>query len=190
MWLVGFVVSLALATTLSYVIYGDSFLDAALLYHLQRADHRHNYAVWWYPLYLTFGRELEEPGHTGGSLAGWRRALGLAAMVPPLLCVLLAPFGLFRVRSSSRTVSRETRNSDAKAKPYADEAVIAQRLSAVLNAQARRLPLCLFVTTAVFVHANKVASPQRAHGHPLGGLSWIMFSSYENFCSRSSFFRA
>jgi len=146
-------------------MYGDSFLDAALFYHLQRADHRHNYAVWWYPLYLTFGREVEEPSHNVGSLAGWRRFLSLAAMVPPLLCVLLAPFGLFRVQSSSQTTSRETKNCDAKAKPYADKAAIAQRLSAVLNAQARRLPLCLFVTTAVFVHANKVASPQRARAH-------------------------
>ena len=166
LWLVAFVMSLSLATALSYAYYGDSFLDAALLYHLQRADHRHNYAVWWYPLYLTFGREDEESLGSGGSLAGWRRVLSLAAMMPPLLFVLLAPFGLFRVRSASTSAARSCESdesytwSSGENTNYtnldAKKVTNVLRSSAVLTAQSRRLPLCLFVTTAVFVHANKV----------------------------------
>jgi hypothetical protein len=207
-WLVAFVATAGLATGLSYASYGAAFWEAAVLHHWQRADHRHNYAVWWYPLYLTFEGEGEgdggsasssssvfcergdadaDEGRAGVGAAGWRRALGLAAMVPPLFFVLLAPAGLFRVRGTSAdSGARSARSGSSGASSVAISGAVssvvgssaisgagsvaisgavssvvgssagARGRSAVLAAQARRLPLCLFATTAVFVHANKV----------------------------------
>ena len=31
---------------------GEKALEEGLLYHLSRVDHRHNYSMWWYPIYL------------------------------------------------------------------------------------------------------------------------------------------
>ena len=132
-----------------------------MLHHFKRADHRHNYSVWWYPLYLTFeghatvdnrGEWIGEESLSGeqDNLSGWRHALGVAAMVPQLVFVLLAPIGLFRVHGDLPALN-------------------------VLSAQARRLPFCLFVTTAVFVHTNKV---QHVSKHP----QFCLLCSPTEFC--------
>lgn len=39
-------------TYLAVLLYGDKALEEGLLYHLSRVDHRHNYSMWWYPIYL------------------------------------------------------------------------------------------------------------------------------------------
>jgi phosphatidylinositol glycan class M len=39
-------------TYLAVLFYGDKALQEGLLYHLSRVDHRHNYSMWWYPIYL------------------------------------------------------------------------------------------------------------------------------------------
>ncbi|KAL7535655.1 hypothetical protein ACHAXR_006651 [Thalassiosira sp. AJA248-18] len=36
--------------------YGQEALDEGLLYHFQRVDHRHNYSMYWYWIYLARGR--------------------------------------------------------------------------------------------------------------------------------------
>ncbi|KAI8322306.1 GPI mannosyltransferase 1 [Martensiomyces pterosporus] len=37
-----------------YCIYGMEFVDETYLYHVTRKDHRHNYSMWFLPIYLTF----------------------------------------------------------------------------------------------------------------------------------------
>ncbi|KAJ2724245.1 GPI mannosyltransferase 1 [Coemansia sp. Benny D115] len=44
-----FVLTLAM-----YAIYGWEFLDDTYLYHVTRKDHRHNYSMWFLPIYLEF----------------------------------------------------------------------------------------------------------------------------------------
>lgn len=36
----------------AFLLYGQESLQEGLLYHLSRVDHRHNYSIFWYPIYL------------------------------------------------------------------------------------------------------------------------------------------
>lgn len=68
-------VSAAVFTALNiwmYTLYGDEFLDETYLYHITRRDHRHNFSLWFYQIYLTFGNEQST-------------LLGLLTFVPQLL---------------------------------------------------------------------------------------------------------
>jgi len=47
-----FLLTFAGLTYLAVDWYGREALDEGLLYHLSRVDHRHNYSLWWYPIYL------------------------------------------------------------------------------------------------------------------------------------------
>ena len=51
-FLVTFLVTFASLTYLAYLWYGPISLDEGLLYHLSRVDHRHNYSMHWYWIYL------------------------------------------------------------------------------------------------------------------------------------------
>lgn len=51
--------------------YGDEFLHETYLYHVTRQDHRHNFSLWFYQMYL--GLEY--------------RWIGLLAFIPQLLLV-------------------------------------------------------------------------------------------------------
>ncbi|KAI8071330.1 PIG-M-domain-containing protein [Gongronella butleri] len=57
-----------------YQLYGDEFLQHTYLYHVGRMDHRHNFSVWFYQMYLGF----ED------------RWIGLVAFVPQMLLVAVA----------------------------------------------------------------------------------------------------
>ncbi|CAO3704042.1 unnamed protein product [Rhizopus stolonifer] len=65
-------------TGLMYYRYGDEFLEHSYLYHVTREDHRHNFSIWFYPLYL--GMDHKSP---------W---MGLLAFVPQL--TLVAAMGI------------------------------------------------------------------------------------------------
>jgi phosphatidylinositol glycan class M len=41
--------------------YGHEALEEGLLYHFQRVDHRHNYSMYWYWIYLSRGRAATSP---------------------------------------------------------------------------------------------------------------------------------
>jgi phosphatidylinositol glycan class M len=49
---VTFVLTFCGLTYAAVYYYGRVALDEGLLYHLSRVDHRHNYSMWWYPIYL------------------------------------------------------------------------------------------------------------------------------------------
>eukprot|EP00898_Chlorokybus_atmophyticus_P007282 jgi/Chlat1/7555/Chrsp63S07055 len=45
-------------TASSYALYGNEFLNEALLYHAVRKDPRHNFSIYFYSIYLNYGKEL------------------------------------------------------------------------------------------------------------------------------------
>jgi GPI mannosyltransferase 1 subunit M len=47
-----FVLTWACITFLAVHLYGIQALTEGVLYHIGRVDHRHNYSMWWYPIYL------------------------------------------------------------------------------------------------------------------------------------------
>ncbi|KAJ1983671.1 GPI mannosyltransferase 1 [Dimargaris verticillata] len=55
-----------------YQLYGFEFLYETYLYHLTRKDHRHNFSLWCYPIYLTYSA----PTSTVSALAAFLPQLG------------------------------------------------------------------------------------------------------------------
>ena len=51
-FVLGSALSFLSLTFLSYNMYGDDYLREGLLYHFSRVDHRHNYSMFWYFIYL------------------------------------------------------------------------------------------------------------------------------------------
>jgi len=62
-----------------YAIYGDEFLDQCFLYHLKRADSRHNFSVSFYSIYLENGTSNR-----------------LYTFLPQMICILALTFKLFQ----------------------------------------------------------------------------------------------
>lgn len=62
-----------------FVRYEDEFLQETYFYHVIRKDHRHNFSVWFYNIYLTF--ESNEA-----------HILGLLTFFPQLFLVLASGF--------------------------------------------------------------------------------------------------
>ena len=48
--------TVGILTYLAVYQHGQEALDEGLLYHFQRVDHRHNYSMYWYWIYLARGR--------------------------------------------------------------------------------------------------------------------------------------
>jgi len=85
---VSFLISFDLLTYLSFVLYGPVALEEGLLYHFSRVDHRHNYSMHWYWIYLARARD-----NVNMALVG--RFLLLPQLVLLVVCSLgIAPHNL------------------------------------------------------------------------------------------------
>ncbi|PIA19052.1 hypothetical protein COEREDRAFT_38438 [Coemansia reversa NRRL 1564] len=71
-------VFLALNTAM-FCIYGQEFVEETYLYHITRKDHRHNYSMWFLPIYLRF--------YSPASVA-----MGLLSFIPQ--AIVVATLGL------------------------------------------------------------------------------------------------
>ncbi|KAJ1892257.1 GPI mannosyltransferase 1 [Kickxella alabastrina] len=63
-----------LLSVVMYGAYGREFVDETYVYHVTRKDHRHNYSMWFFPIYLEF--------HSSASLA-----MGLLSFLPQVAVV-------------------------------------------------------------------------------------------------------
>ena len=64
--------------------YGITALDDGLLYHFSRVDHRHNYSMYWYWIYLAMAR-------TGGTNL---KLIGRILLLPQILLLLYSSLGI------------------------------------------------------------------------------------------------
>ena len=86
--------SLATFGTLTYLavhFYGQEALQEGLLYHFSRVDHRHNYSMFWYWIYLARARVVA----IGGELASSSLStLGRVLLLPQVVLLLYASLGI------------------------------------------------------------------------------------------------
>lgn len=81
-----FITSIASFVSLTYLAvrwYGQESLQEGLLYHLSRVDHRHNYSIFWYPIYLA--RARNDVG---------MKLVGRLLLVPQLVLLLYSSLGI------------------------------------------------------------------------------------------------
>jgi phosphatidylinositol glycan class M len=74
-FLSGCMISFTSLSGIAWFLYGFEFIQESFLYHVIRADHRHNFSIYFYQMYL-------EQGSQGGL---W---LGLVAFVPQIILLL------------------------------------------------------------------------------------------------------
>lgn len=76
-------ITFALLTYLAVLYYGQQALEEGLLYHFSRVDHRHNYSMHWYWIYLARARG-------GASMA----LVGRLLLLPQLALLLYTSLGI------------------------------------------------------------------------------------------------
>ncbi|PKI82732.1 GPI mannosyltransferase 1 [Malassezia vespertilionis] len=84
----------ALLVFISWLLWGAPFVHNALLYHILRQDHRHNFSVYFLSTYLTLGNSDHAEMHPLVGLLVQLTASPLASFVPQLLTVAYAGFAL------------------------------------------------------------------------------------------------
>ena len=82
-FLITSVVSFMSLTYAAVLWYGTESLQEGLLYHLSRVDHRHNYSIFWYPIYLA--RARHDVGMT---------VVGRLLLVPQLILLVFSSLGI------------------------------------------------------------------------------------------------
>jgi len=90
-FLLSFVGTFVLLTYLAYQIYGPESLQEGLLYHASRVDHRHNYAMFWYLIYLVRARAVTAISESATvSMAAMSRIL----LLPQAILLLYTSLGV------------------------------------------------------------------------------------------------
>ena len=83
----GGVIGAGLPTLAAYLLWGDWYLDEAILYHIGRVDHRHNLAPHFYPMYLEMARPFAcgfAPMIESGGLSVSSKSSSSSSFVPAL----------------------------------------------------------------------------------------------------------
>jgi len=95
------VVSMGTVGILTYLAvyqHGQEALDEGLLYHFQRVDHRHNYSMYWYWIYLARGRAEDTLSQLAGKAAEnaslSASAWGYIPLVPQVLLLGFSSLGI------------------------------------------------------------------------------------------------
>lgn len=127
----------ALLSGAMYMTWGMPFLEHSYLYHIGRTDHRHNFSVYFYPLYLGLTREAVLTNLQS-------KALGLLAFLPQMTLSIGSGFYLSHslVESSAFNASRTKIERDTP------------------HHAIGHLPFVFFLQTMIFVTLNKVCTSQ------------------------------
>jgi GPI mannosyltransferase 1 subunit M len=128
--------------------WGFPFLQHSYLYHVGRTDHRHNFSVYFYPLYLGLVRQTSD-----GSPVEQSKLLSLAAFLPQVIVSIGGGFylawSLIRAQNSRRSqFDKEGRKSKAHNGEIAS------------LVDLEHLPFIFLLQTFTFVTLNKVCTSQ------------------------------
>lgn len=121
-----------------YHLYGHSFLHEAYLHHTIRKDPRHNFSVYYYPIYLDFMAWPGQQSATAATAAADGGGIPGGAAALPQLLYKLGPVDVNRYAAIPQLT-------------------LLLVLSVTLH---RHLPLCLLMQTWAFVAFNKVSTAQ------------------------------
>lgn len=127
-----------------YQLYGHTFLHEAFLHHTTRKDPRHNFSVYYYPIYLDF---MPWPQQAGGSSSIQLDAISSSSSTSSSNP---AVHWLLQLAASLPPV-------DANRFAAVPQLVLLLVLSVCLH---RDLPLCWLLQTWAFVAFNKVSTAQ------------------------------
>lgn len=88
---ISFLSSFGILTCVSVYFYGSQALTEGLLYHFSRVDHRHNYSMFWYWIYLARGRVASQIGSTTPSSLSF---MGRALLLPQIILIVYSSLGI------------------------------------------------------------------------------------------------
>ncbi|KAI9205168.1 putative mannosyltransferase [Polychytrium aggregatum] len=89
------ILSFMVLNVAAYLQYGHSFLAEAFTYHFTRTDHRHNFSIYFYPLYLASAQASKQVVPESG-FERLMELLSLFAFVPQLALAIWIGFRLGR----------------------------------------------------------------------------------------------
>ncbi len=142
MFVCGTIIAICYFTVSSLVCSGDDYSEHAILYHLKRQDHRHNFSVRWYDVYLKKSAEIVcDTGVDTDTLSHEVGRIG-AGNVDAVLAL-----GGFALNAVSVT-----------AQSFVPQAVLVT--FAAIKLARRNLCVCLLVQTMLFVAFNAVVTAQ------------------------------
>jgi phosphatidylinositol glycan class M len=91
-FLLASLVTFATLTYLAVLFYGNIALEEGLLYHFSRVDHRHNYSMFWYWIYLARGRSSQLATFTTQNSSFL--TLGRVLLIPQMILLLYSSLGI------------------------------------------------------------------------------------------------
>ena len=74
-------------------MYGHVALQEGLLYHFSRVDHRHNYSMWWYYIYLARSNAAVCVASTASTVASLS-IIGKLLVLPQLVLLVYSSLGI------------------------------------------------------------------------------------------------
>mmetsp|Transcript_24913 Transcript_24913/g.37242 ORF Transcript_24913/g.37242 Transcript_24913/m.37242 type:complete len:225 (+) Transcript_24913:462-1136(+) len=86
-----FISTFAILTYLAVKFYGEEALQEGLLYHFSRVDHRHNYSMFWYWIYLARGRVSRNNLELSSSSLS---TVGKGLLLPQIILLLYSSLGI------------------------------------------------------------------------------------------------
>jgi len=87
-----FLLTFGILTYLAVHLYGEEALQEGLTYHFSRVDHRHNYSMFWYWIYLARGRTALH----GTTVVAVKTlsTMGRALLLPQILLMIYSSLGI------------------------------------------------------------------------------------------------
>jgi phosphatidylinositol glycan class M len=133
--------------------WGFPFIQHSYLYHVGRTDHRHNFSVYFYPLYLGLVRQ-----DSHGSPTGQSKLLSLVAFLPQVLISIGGGFHLAWALIRAHTPAKSIPGTGEEARKLVKSKGNGTETASHVGLE--HLPFIFLLQTFTFVTFNKVCTSQ------------------------------